>query len=302
MLQSAPNSNTAAPTEIPNPRRTELLEEIQRLRDQIHEGMTVKEMMPAHPDIVRLREQVALRQDELEREPSTVPESLSPESNASRIAAANETQRQIDKLRGRLTGKEHRLGAIVDRLSEIDRMRALATEHRQAYHKTKAELARMTSELESWQKEIAPVSQVLYLDNKDRAVRFAGLKTAWVSNAPVTPKLSLVMLICVGIGAAVGVLSVLIAELVDHSYRTAKQLTTSLGLPVIESIDEIMTMAAARKRALRKLLVMPTVATAAFAALISTGALAYLSLSNPARYEGIAGTARDTVQRFVGHS
>lgn len=301
MLATNSDPSTATVHEVPNPRRAELLGEIQRIRDEIRLDQTQKEMTDSHPSIVRAREQLAAFQSEYDATPPTIPDVFSPEGEASRLAVLNETQDQYNKLESRLKSKELRLASIVARLGEIDQSRARAMEHRQAFHKTKAELLRITEDLRQWQEQIAPVSQVLYLDNKDRSVRFSAIQDSWVSPTPVTPKTSLVMLVCLGIGAVVGVLVVLIAELVDHSYRTAKQLTTSLGVPVIESIDEIMTLTTTRRRMIRKVLIMPVAATIAITAATSSGLLAYMSLENPAKYGSVADSTRHTIESLLGN-
>lgn len=301
MLSDTEASPTAAPSDVPNPRRAELLDEIQRLREEIRQGLTQKEMTNNHPLIVRAREQLESRQKEYDETPPMISDAYSAQSETTRQGALEETHRQYAKLDARIKSKGTRLTAIVARLGEIDLIRSRAMEHRQGYHKTKAELVRLKEDLKQWQEQIAPVSQVLYLDNKDRSVRFAAIQDAWVTPTPVTPKTSLVMLICLGIGAAVGVLAVLIAELVDHSYRTAKQLTTSLGLPVIESIDEILTAATTRRRMIRKVLIMPITATLVISAATSSGLLAYMSLQNPARYGNVADSARQTINQILGH-
>lgn len=301
LISNEKSGATERTHEVPNPRRVELLEEIQRLREEIRQGMTQKGMTDSHPAIVRAKEQLESRQTQYDETPATMTDDYNADSESSRFAAIEETQRQYDKLAARISGKDRRLASIVDRLAEIEQTRGKAMEHRHGYHKAKAEMIRLKEDLRQWQEQIAPVSQVLYLDNKNRSVRFSAIQDSWVSPTPVTPKSSLVMLICLGIGGAVGVLAVLIAELVDHSYRTAKQLTTSLGLPVIESIGEIMTVATLRRRMIRKVLVMPVAATLALTAATSTGLLAYMSLENPAKYGGVADSARQTINQLLGN-
>lgn len=301
-MLSRQDDTPPAAQQVPNPRRAELLDEIQRLREQIQQGLTQKGMTNEHPTIVAAREQLDLRQKEFDETPAMITDAYSAESEVSRQGALDETRRQVSKLGARIEAKETRLAAVVARLAEIDQVRARAMEHRQTYHKARAELLRIKEDLKQWQEQIAPVSQVLYLDNKNRSVRFSAIQDSWVSSTPVTPKTSLVMLVCLGIGAVIGVLAVLIAELLDHSYRTAKQLTTSLGLPVIESIDEILTAATLKRRMVRKVVVMPIAATLAFTAATSSGLLAYMSLTNPAKYGGIADSARQTVNELLGNS
>ena len=134
----------------------------------------------------------------------------------------------------------------------------------------------------------------------NRAVRFEAMQDAWVTRTPITPKVSLVMLVCVGLGVAVGILSVVIAELIDHSYRTAKQLTTSLGIPVIESIDEIITAGASRQRILRRMVIMPMAGMFVVAGAVTAGAVAYGSLQQPEKYQQLTQSTTELFDSLVG--
>jgi len=113
---------------------------------------------------------------------------------------------------------------------------------------------------------------------------------------PTSPDAKLVMMICFGIGLGAAILSVLLAELIDRSYRTVKQLSTSLGVPVIESIDEIVTRAIRRRRLFRRLVVMPALATILVAVTVLAGAMAYLSLERPGDFKWFKSSPGHVVQ------
>jgi hypothetical protein len=102
---------------------------------------------------------------------------------------------------------------------------------------------------------------------------------------PASPDGRVVVGLCFAIGAAIGAIVVLLTELLDRSFRTAHGLSSTLGIPVIESIDEILTAAARRKRVLRRVLLLPATAMALSLVMLTAGAMAYLSLESPADYE-----------------
>jgi len=294
-----PNKPTVKHT-APNPRYAGLAQEIERITAEIQQGLTIKEMTASHPEIVRLNELLAMRKAELENTPPTVAINDVPEELIKVQQTARLTEADLGSVQNQLTNTEARLAVVTGRLGEIERSRTLALEHRHLYHKTKAEIRRLESELRDWQDHIAPVAQVLYLENMNRAVRFEAMQDAWVTRTPITPKVSLVMLVCVGLGVAVGILSVVIAELIDHSYRTAKQLTTSLGIPVIESIDEIITAGASRQRILRRMVIMPMAGMLVVAGAVTAGAVAYGSLQQPEKYQQLTQSTTELFDSLVG--
>lgn len=286
-----------------NPRYSELLEEIQQLEEKIAEGKAMRSMTEAHPEIQRIRALLAVRQEALARTPATL-------TVSARVAGARAVNFEaVDQLRRKLVENESNSTAIKSRLQDIQLRlralndhRALVIGHRQDYAKLKNEADRLSRELATWQKNIAPVQQVMNLEDKDRSIHFTTVQEATPVLKPSSPDSRLVMMFCLGIGLASAVLSVLLVELVDRSYRSAKQLTTSLGIPVIESIDEIITKVIYRRRLIRNLVVMPTLAVVMVTAMVLAGAMAYWNLENPAKLESMKMSPKRVYELVIGWS
>jgi hypothetical protein len=119
---------------------------------------------------------------------------------------------------------------------------------------------------------------------------------------PSSPDAKLVMMVCFAMGAAVGLLLVLLTELLDQSYRTVKQLKSSLGLPVIESVDEIVTEALRRQRLIRHYVLRPTAALVCVCLMVIAGLMAYLSLEDPGGYEILNSAPLQAYHSVVGPS
>lgn len=289
--------------EEPNPRHGELVEEIERLERALSEGRTIRSMTDEHPKIKRNRALLAARRDELSRMPRSILVSAKVAGHrAANLVRIEELKRELADKGTALAGMQGRLAAIHENLDGIGRDRALAIEHRPAYLKLINETEQLTEQLSSWRQNIAPIEHVLYLEDKDRSIHFATVQAASLDPKPTSPDLRLVMMICLGIGLGAAVLSVLLAELVDRSYRTVKQLSTSLGVPVIESIDEIVTAGVHRRRLLRRLVVMPALAVLLMAATILAGTMAYMSLAHPADFELVTSPPRHFLQLAGGES
>jgi len=86
-------------------------------------------------------------------------------------------------------------------------------------------------------------------------------------------------------GLAAGAVSVLLKELFDQTFRTTRQVTRSLGLAVLESIDEIVPSSDRARVFRRKLVYAPICATILLSAVGVTCAMAYLSIENPHAYQ-----------------
>jgi len=289
--------------EEPNPRHAELGQEVERLEREIAEGKTIRSMTDEHPEIKRNRALLAARREELSRMPRSIMISAKVAGDRTiRLEKIESLKNELADTGTALAGMNGRLAALRENLDGIGRDRALAIEHRPAYLKLTNEIAQLAEQLVSWEQNIAPIEQVLYLEGRDRSVHFATVQAASVKSKPISPDLRLVMMICLGVGLGAAVLCVLLAELIDRSYRTVKQLSTSLGVPVIESIDEIVTAAAHRRQLWRKLVVMPALAALLVVATILAGAMAYISLDHSADFEIARSSPRQFLQVAGGQS
>ncbi|MFQ5500818.1 MAG: GumC family protein [Phycisphaerae bacterium] len=266
----------------PNPRYAELTAEIMRLRQEIADGRMLRGMTDAHPTIQSNRRQLEARQAELADTPRVLmvsaPRVDEPGVN---LAEMDNLKSEIDGYASRIDVLKSRLERIREHLGAIDHRRILAMEHRREYMKVSTEATEWATKLAAWRKHIAPIQEALYLEDQDRSIHLATVQESTSVGAPVAPDSNFVMVICLGIGLAAAVIVVLSAELIDRSYRTVKQLSTSIGVPVIESIDEIMTAAMHRRRRFRHLVLMPAVGVFLLSAMVCSGAMVYLSLKEP---------------------
>jgi len=270
----------------PNPRYQEVQQEIEKIQREIADGRTLRFMTERHPVIVRLRTRLASLQEELGRTPRdqyAAVKGASSAENAEALAkaASRKLEDQLAEVDSRIAAGHSRLTEIADYLAKIEQRRALAVEHRQDYLKLKQETARLETELRTWGENLGPIRHVLTVEDRNRTIHFTMVEDVKEIVRPVLPTVRTVMIISFGIGLAAGALVVLLLELTDRSYRTVRQLGTSLGLPVIEGVGEIVTAAVARRRVFRKFLLMPVAATLAFGALFTAATVAYRSVESP---------------------
>jgi hypothetical protein len=281
----------------PNPDYIALRSEVEKLRGQITEAKTIRLMTDQHPVIERLNQALISKSAELERTPrdiSSAATMVSGQTAAERLVA------QAAEIDARTATVRARLEDLRGKRASIDQRRLLAVDHREAYLKLKTKAERINAELNTWQQNIGPIRHILTVEDKNRGIHFTTVQDAAAAEKPVSPAANMVIGICLAIGAIVGAAVALLGELLDRSFRTVKQLQSSLGVPVIESIDEILTDVTRRRRLSRNLVAVPAAALAAFAMLITTGTMAYLSLERPTEYQQLRSTPAKVVRSFLG--
>ena len=137
---------------------------------------------------------------------------------------------------------------------------------------------RLASVLMSIEPAINAISQ-------DRLMQFTEGQPARGSGRPVSPKANTVMILAIMVGVAVGIGCVILAEILDRAYRSSGQVARSLGLPILEAIDEIVTTQDRRRILVRRAVIGPLVLLALAATTGLTGSMAYLSIQKPSAYE-----------------
>lgn len=304
-LKGQPAAGNAEPpmVETANPRYAELLTEIKQLQEKIGLCRTRKGMTEAHPEVRASRVVLEAREAELAQTPRqiTVPAAASLD-RAGDLETVDKIQKQLVEMEATLGSLKTRHGVILERLKEIDQQRILATERRPQYNEVVEQIKSTELRLGDWRKDVVPIDNVLNLEDKGRSVHFTTVQEASAVVKPDSPDSTLMLAICFGIGLAVGVVSVVVAELCDHSYRTVKQLSTALGIPIIESVDEIITEAIAKRRLIRGFFVMPALALLLIVAVSFAGTMAYWSLERPGAFAAVKAASISAYDKLTGRS
>jgi uncharacterized protein involved in exopolysaccharide biosynthesis len=260
------------------------------VRAQIFECMAVKRMTAEHPAVKslqgRLEAMEELRQSlaaapDPESQPAVA--GLSPvqrewQSQKLRVGLELDSlQRQMEVARKQFEESDARVeqfAALYDRIvSQGDGLRQLREKHGSA-----------VSELGVWQGHLARLERVLSAETGDRGTRFTLIEEPKDNTTPVKPRLNTVFLVCLALGLAAATLVVALAEIFDRSFRSVSQVTRSLGVPVLECIGVIGTPRERRRRWLSRVVWVPAL-TVLVGALVTTAALAYASLTQPALFD-----------------
>jgi uncharacterized protein YukE len=303
--QQGPRLDDPLQATEPNPRYAEIQREVEKALREITDGRTLRFMTEQHPAIQRSRARLKSLQEELSQTPreqivSARPPSSPEAAQEAVAAAARKLELRKADMDGKIAASQARQAEIEDQLKKLEQRRALAVEHRQEYQKVKQEANRLDKEMDTWAQNLGPIRHVLTVEDRNRTIHFAMVEDVKEVSKPVLPSIRTIMIICFGLGLAVGALTVLFIELLDRSFRTVKQLRTSLGIPVIEGIDEIVTQAIARKRMIQRYLVVPAAAVVALSVMFLATTMAYLSVESPSDYEALRSTPVHAYQYVIG--
>jgi capsular polysaccharide biosynthesis protein len=122
---------------------------------------------------------------------------------------------------------------------------------------------------------------------QDRVLQFSEGQPARGASTPISPKALTVVMLSLLAGVAAGAIFVVLAEILDHVYRSSGQVARSLGLPILEAIDEIVTGRDRRRILVYHAVVTPLVVLCCLGLTGLTGSMAYLSLTQPWTYQRI---------------
>lgn len=142
---------------------------------------------------------------------------------------------------------------------------------------------------------LAKIEPALRVNQQDKLLHWAPGPPASGAATPINPKSRTVILLALIAGAAVGVIFVVLAEILDHVYRNSSQVARSLGLPLLEAIDEIVTAKDRRRLLIHRTVATPMILLLCLGAVGLTGSMAYLSIERPATYERIQRIPRSAI-------
>ena len=100
-------------------------------------------------------------------------------------------------------------------------------------------------------------------------------------------------------GLAAGAVFVVLGEVLDHAYRNSTQVIRSLGLPILDAIDEIITSQDRRRLLVKRAVMTPLVVAACLGLVVISGSMAYLSLHRPSTYQRIQHIPQDAMHLFA---
>ncbi len=295
--------------------------QIREVDNEIEELKTIRGMRDLHPDIQQLLARRRWLAGQLEKQIRSGAVLVRGRFDP---VGPNEPRREAALSIGRSMAASERtrllaqIAAQESKLKEIEISLATGEQAMDQLRKAKREVFGMQEEFATVTGEVTQAKQkyrqleatlaniepAIKAVEQDRLLQFSGGEPARGSSSPISPKSSTVILLALLAGLGTGVVFVVLSEIFDHTYRSASRVARSLGLPMLESIDEIITAQDRRSLFLRRAFLTPLVVACFIGLTTFTGSMAYLSLERPWLYERIRGLPQEAMQLFTsaGHS
>ena len=263
---------------------------IDETQAKLVELRTVKRMTPEHPEVKALQfklEALLAARDEITSRtaPSETPSAAgsagtapvaSPYWRAQQLRVEMELEalhKQLASIAGNMQTADTRVASLTNLYNQLvssaDKLR-----------RTKEQIESDTQSVALWRQNLAQLDRVLTAQTEQRGTQFALIEEPKADPRPISPRLTAILLECLGFALATALIAVALGELFDRSFRSASQVTRSLGVPVLECVGVIDTPREQRRRLKSRLLWTPAL-TVALLGLATAGTLAYVSLHDP---------------------
>ena len=281
--------------------RRRLMGYVMQIENEMTKNRIDKGMLPRHPAMQTLlrRKAYAMRDlDVLDRkmdgaQPGNQTFTVDPAVVAVQHSERQRLLTEMADTKAALAVAQAQLDDAKGNLLEHERLRTASYEKKTLYRQMLMSLKDERGQLEDVRSNERKLARVLDIDSKDQGIEFITIEEADTSRRPVSPKSESILMLAFGVGLAFGACTVFLREFFDHTFHTATSVGFSLGVPVLEGIDEILLPADRRRLLLRRLGMVP-VACLFFGALAVSGGLAYLSLEHPQKFKRVVEKANAT--------
>ncbi|MEQ9459531.1 MAG: hypothetical protein RIG82_01085 [Phycisphaeraceae bacterium] len=260
-----------------NPLRNDNYTKLRQLNEQLDTYLNVNKMREQHPDVIGIKQQIAMAEERLEAIDSEVVTARNLIPNPKRT----EMELSLARSEGELQSIDDTIASVRGSLEHLGATSADMFPARSEYRKLERELTEARGDLLFWESNLRRVDLALAAENGNRGIQLAFIKRAGAAWKPVSPDLTQVLMACVLLGVIAGSLGVFFAYRTEATYHDGNVLAADLGLPLIGSVGEVITRGQRRTRRFRRLVLYPTQAVVMVAVLLGVGALLYLDLEKP---------------------
>lgn len=282
--------------------------EILDLTNMIADMKDIGKKKDEHPDVVaamkkraRLQEQL----DEIRKQlGSATTQSAGPATTMDPGRLAWEREQRLQDLR---YAEDLRTYVIEDvqnvdaEIKVLDDSKPEIVRARQEYNVVLKEYEAALAEMKQWQGWRDQVERFLKAEWEQRGIQLKVKEQAQTPLRPSQPTFLLVLFASLAIGGAVGTGFVLVAEFFDRSFRTSSHVSSGLGVPVLESIDEIMTPQVRFRRFLRRAVLTPSCLAVVAIGVGAVAWIAFLSLDRPATFDRIRAEPMVAVREWINY-
>lgn len=299
----------------PSPEALAIAAQMQKVDTEIQELRTTRGMTMQHPEIVELTQKRSFLVDQLsrqqERDAELGPRQQGPTdaANLALVGKMATLPAQIDRaltigrvntVKAKVADLEQRLVDNEEMIGDLREAKTNIFENQEEFALVRDRVTRARTEFAKLQGTLGRIDPAIHATEQGRLVKFTAGPPAHGSSLPISPSAKNIVILSIVFGVAAGVLFVILAEILDHVYRSSTHVAKSLGMPILDSIDEIITTHDRRSILVQRLVVAPLILGGGVMTTGLTGTMAYLSLTNPQAYQKVRRIPEAAVQFFAG--
>ncbi|UCF35158.1 MAG: hypothetical protein JSV78_07600 [Phycisphaerales bacterium] len=204
------------------------------------------------------------------------------------VAAARlRSQVRIDALETKIKEVDLEMQDNEAAIAQLSRAKKSFHEFDRQYAAAKEQIDNARSKYKANEQTLRSLEPALRAIRQGKLLKFFAEQPAHGSATPVSPKTTTIFLLALMAGVGAGTMFVILAELFDHVLRSTSHVSRALGVPILETIDEIITSADRRRNLIRSFVITPVAVVLIFGITAGSASLAYLAIERPWAYERI---------------
>ncbi|HNQ23993.1 MAG TPA: hypothetical protein PKK06_12960 [Phycisphaerae bacterium] len=290
-----------------NPQTAAIAQQIHAIDAQIKQFQTVQGMTREHPEVVELLSRRRWLEGQLGNEASggepvgppaelavndaldLPPTVTAPVERKVNVWDAEQARLriQLEALGNQVRDIDISLESNATALAQMEQAKQDVLRRQEEFTEVVTAVAAARARFNQQQATLATLEPGLRAVEQGRLLQFTEEPSPSGPAYPSSPKASTVVFLALVAGAVAGAVFVVLAEVFDHAFRSSSRAARSLGLPILESIDEIVTAVDRRRRLIQRTVVVPLLLIIGVGTVGATTSLAYCSIARPWVYERV---------------
>ena len=264
-----------------NPMLTDLLDRLNELETELEKHLHQWGRTDVHPLVIKTRNRLADIENKISTTDVEAVIGRDRMPNQARLTA----EQQLQMLTGTMVAYGRQLQESAVQIEQLEVINRNFFVVRSDYVKLQREYDEAVSQLEFWENNLRQTTIALRAEVGQRGVRLSILQRAPDQAKPSEPTLIRILMaaLILGFGTAGGIICV--AEMVDHSFRSVEHAVDDLKLPVLGTVNEIVTDRELAQRRMWNFGIYPTVSVLMVIVLLVSMTIMYVSLEQPHRFE-----------------
>ena len=278
----------------PNPLLDSLRDKLDRLEREYeaHKNFGRKD---THPLVKRVKSQLDGVKEEIAKTPKTVELGREVQPNTQKI----EVERRVGVISKQIEELERQRDELQGQVEHYEILNRNFFVVRHDYMKILNDLEESEEQLKFWQENKRRTKIAVTTEVSKRGVRLRVIQHAPDLARPSWPTPIYIAMGALVIGFGIGALFIVLAELLDRSFRSVEQAVDDLKLPVLGAVNEIITPGRAFRRKIMGWGVYPATGLVLVLILVAVFGWVYLSLQQPHHYEQLMSRPADFLQKAL---